>query len=309
MGNCYLCDTDAEDSSVPLNGNRQIVCPRCGKYVITEDVIKFNKPGIRKQGYILSAATRRASDSKKSLTIKMDNIDELIHAVRIPQTPMDILDQLLLLIYERLPMPPSLTQSCTLSELDSPLFVLKSRGDMTSYLHKLQEMGYVKINQVMPPKDMVEYICNLTLDGWKRITELGKIGVRSQQCFVAMWFSDDLKPAWDEGFYPGIKDIGFNPVRADTVEHNEKICDRIMSDIRQSGLLVADFTGHRGGVYFEAGFALGLGIPVIFTVREDSVDGLHFDTRQYNHIIWKDPSDLRRKISDRILATIPVRTQ
>ncbi len=35
--------------------------------------------------------------------------------------------------------------------------------------------------------------------------------------------------------------------------------------------MIADFTGHRGGVYFEAGFAHGLGIPVIWTCREDQL--------------------------------------
>jgi hypothetical protein len=43
-------------------------------------------------------------------------------------------------------------------------------------------------------------------------------------------------------------------------------------------LLVADFTGQRGGVYWEAGFAQGLGIPVIRTCKSDELWKLHFDT-------------------------------
>jgi len=67
---------------------------------------------------------------------------------------------------------------------------------------------------------------------------------------------------------------------------------------------VADFTGSRGGVYFEAGFALGLGIPVIWSCRKNDVKKVHFDTRQYNHIVWNDSSDLYRQLRDRIEATI-----
>ena len=37
-------------------------------------------------------------------------------------------------------------------------------------------------------------------------------------------------------------------------------------------------------VYFEVGFTKGLGIPVIWTCREDDFDDLLFDTKQYNHI-------------------------
>jgi hypothetical protein len=39
-------------------------------------------------------------------------------------------------------------------------------------------------------------------------------------------------------------------------------------------------------VYFEAGLAQGLGIPVIWTCREGDMDHLHFDIRQYNCIAW-----------------------
>ncbi|MDD9797634.1 MAG: hypothetical protein OXT03_00745, partial [Alphaproteobacteria bacterium] len=41
-------------------------------------------------------------------------------------------------------------------------------------------------------------------------------------------------------------------------------------------------------VYYEAGFAHGLNKQVIFTVREDCADHVHFDTRQFNHIIWEE---------------------
>jgi nucleoside 2-deoxyribosyltransferase len=71
--------------------------------------------------------------------------------------------------------------------------------------------------------------------------------------------------------------------------------------------LVADFTCEpdkiRGGVYFEAGFAMGLGIPVFWTVRDTTKD-IHFDTRQYAHIVWKDAADLRKQLADRIAAVI-----
>ena len=94
-------------------------------------------------------------------------------------------------------------------------------------------------------------------------------------------------------------------MRMDLKEHNQKICDAIIAEIRRSRFLVADFTGHRGGVYFEAGYALGLGIPVIWTCREDELADTHFDTRQYNHVVWKNEKDLFEKLKRRIEATIP----
>ena len=54
------------------------------------------------------------------------------------------------------------------------------------------------------------------------------------------------------------------------------------------------------GFIFEAGLAMGLGIPVIFTCRHDMLDKLHFDTRQYNHIVWTGPEDLNERLRLRI---------
>jgi len=108
-----------------------------------------------------------------------------------------------------------------------------------------------------------------------------------------------------EGFSPALEENGYVPMRIDAVQHNEKIDDRIIAEIRRSGLLVADVTGQRGGVYFEAGFAMGLGIPVIWTCRDDEIANVHFDTRQYNHVVWSTPSDLREKLNLRIQASLP----
>lgn len=58
---------------------------------------------------------------------------------------------------------------------------------------------------------------------------------------------------------PALKDdYGLDAVRVDRVEHNEKICDRILAEVRFAQFLVADFTLHRGGVYFEQGSPLVL---------------------------------------------------
>ena len=94
--------------------------------------------------------------------------------------------------------------------------------------------------------------------------------------------------------------------RADKREYNHKVDDEIIAQIRRSRFLVADFTGHRGGVYFEAGFAKGLGQEVFWLCREDDIDELHFDIRQYNCIPWRDDEreELRRRLSTRIEAVL-----
>jgi hypothetical protein len=161
-------------------------------------------------------------------------------------------------------------------------------------------------------------ICKITSNGYNYIESMGsKSG--SPQAFVALWFHDETNQVWRQGIMPAIKDAGYEPLRIDNKPTNGKICDEIISEIKNSRFLVADFTCrlielegvksalHRGGVYYEAGFAMGHGIDVIFTCRADCIDHLHFDTRQFSHIKWKNPSDLRNQLYHRISRTIGVR--
>ena len=152
----------------------------------------------------------------------------------------------------------------------------------------------------------------VTVDGHSRIEEIEQAkGVAdSLQGFVAMWFHDVMDRAYEDGIRPGIECAGYTPLRIDRKPDVNKIDDEIIAEIRRSRFLVADFThgegGARGGVYFEAGFAHGLGIPVIYTCRADMVDKLHFDTRQYAHILWERPEDLRDALRNRIVARLGV---
>ena len=117
-----------------------------------------------------------------------------------------------------------------------------------------------------------------------------------------------MEPVWREGMEPAIRDTGYEPLRIDLKEHTNKIDDEIIAQIRRSRFVVADFThgekGARGSVYYEAGFAHGLNIPVIFTCRKNMLGGIHFDTRQYPHIVWEKPEELREQLAKRISAVI-----
>ena len=147
-----------------------------------------------------------------------------------------------------------------------------------------------------------------TINGYKRLEKLKSANPNSAQAFVAMWFDETMNDVWENGFEPAIVDAGYKPLRIDRKEHINKIDDEIIAEIRRSRFVVADFTSEkekpRGGVYYEAGFAHGLNVPVIYTCREDCLNDIHFDTRQFNHITWNAPEGLRKDLSRRISAVI-----
>jgi nucleoside 2-deoxyribosyltransferase len=113
--------------------------------------------------------------------------------------------------------------------------------------------------------------------------------------FCAMWFNDEVRSLWTDCIEPAILSAGYEPLRIDGKQHNNKIDDEIIASIRQAKFVVSDLTGNRGGVYYEAGFAHGLGLPVIFMCRRSDDDKPHFDIQQYNTIFWSDDEEVRGK--------------
>ena len=127
---------------------------------------------------------------------------------------------------------------------------------------------------------------------------------RSEEVFIAMSFSPQMTSAYEAGLQVGIERAGYVPIRVDRTEHVNRIDDEIVARIRRSAFVVADFTEQKSGVYFEAGFALGLNLPVIWSCRQDDIGNLHFDVRQYNCIDWTDEADLANRLRLRIEAIV-----
>ena len=118
--------------------------------------------------------------------------------------------------------------------------------------------------------------------------QLGALG-RSRQAFVAMWFDDSMGGVYRDGIKPAIEEAGYAARRIDQKDFVGGVVDEIVTEIRKSRFVVADFTtspeaGVRGGVYFEAGFAFGLDIPLFLTCRKDCTEAVHFDIGHLNRL-------------------------
>jgi len=190
-----------------------------------------------------------------------------------------------------------------------PVTFSESQETASFVLGEMENMQFIRLRPSGKGMSGPDRTLTVTAAGIARMQQLEESEGRelSTQAFVAMWFDKELDEVFDKGITPGIRDCGFNPLRIDAKQTNKKVCDEIIAEIRRSRFLVADFTGARAGVYFEAGFAMGLGIPVICTCRnnKEHIDALHFDTRQYSHVLWNDSEDMYRKLANRIAATIP----
>lgn len=145
----------------------------------------------------------------------------------------------------------------------------------------------------------------LTLKGLATLIHLNE-GKRSNICFVAMAFANDMFDIYDKAIEPAIIATGFKPLIIDRIhiESDTTINDAILAGIKKAKFTIADFTYHKGGVYFEAGYALGRGQKVIYTCREDQFKDTHFDINHYQHIIWTSPEALQKRLIDKIEAFV-----
>ncbi|WP_338096031.1 hypothetical protein [Methanorbis rubei] len=175
----------------------------------------------------------------------------------------------------------------------------------------LCELGYLKRDQFSP--EASAYI--ITIKGLQYAESLLATNTNSTKVFVAMQFSpDDHLVIRDAAIKPACEACGFTAFTVNEEEHNDDITDKIISGIKTSRFIIADFTYNNLGVYYEAGYAKGLGRTVIKTCRKDWFEEtdatgerknqLHFDIAHDNLILWKDANDLRELLEHRIRATI-----
>ncbi len=310
--NCPLCGRNPISSETGTSPPAfRIGCEWCGSYWMSDKVPATCKsPHLADVTWKLAAYVREKTLQGFDVVLFPDQkgipttapkgsvgIDFALDA--FPTSVAERLDRVLL-NFDRLTQ--HLGHPIPLRQENFALLFSKNTTEMMFVLRHLTDAGLLAGFQSTIP-------CSVTLTGtgFARVADLnrGLLGASNRQVFVAMSFDPSLNDAFSTGLKLGIEDAGYEPLRVDTKEHNNKICDTIVAEIRNSRFLVADFTLHRGGVYFEAGLMMGLGRPVIFTCRSDDLKGAHFDTRQYNHIGWDTPTDLRHKLKRRIQATIP----
>lgn len=136
---------------------------------------------------------------------------------------------------------------------------------------------------------------------YARIDLLQKNNTHGKDAFVAMKFGDDTIKL-REAIHEGIKNAGYKPILIDEVEHNEFIIPELLKHIKDSKFVVVDLTHQNNGAYFEEGYALGLGKPVIQLCK--STTKLHFDVAQKNTIMWETEEDIPERLEKRIKATI-----
>jgi len=124
---------------------------------------------------------------------------------------------------------------------------------------------------------------------------------RTGTAFIMMWMDPkhpDLADVADT-VRSVFRSFGIRAVRADDIEHEGVISERVLNEIRTTEFLFADLTGTRPNVYYEVGFAHALDKRVLLFRKSGTA--IHFDLAAYNCPEYENLRDLRDKLTRRLV--------
>lgn len=170
-------------------------------------------------------------------------------------------------------------------------------------IRELCENGLIKASKMIDIGDGFVFLgVNLALRGWEEYEAEQRGRVSGNHGFIAMQFGDPeldrfveevVKPAVEEGVGYDLVDMR-NVARAGIIDNIMRV------QIRDAKFLIVDLTHDNNGAYWEAGYAEGLGKPVIYICEKDKFDETktHFDTNHCTTVPWSrdDEENFRRDL-------------
>lgn len=237
-----------------------------------------------------------------------ETLAEIIKTALIPRTPKEKSEFLLKTLFNHQSFDGQyLDENIDFSVEELPYcFYLKNPDEFWFYFFGLRQSEFIACRDLdFSGKGLPVDSIQITPTGLEKVISLENEGQLSNNCFVAMAFDENTKDARD-AIKSALDETGFRPIIIDEefIQSDKTINDAIFAGIRNSRFCISDFSFHRNGVYFEAGFALGLGRPVIYICSEEEFKNAHFDIKPLQHIIYKEPGELKSRLVDKIEAWI-----
>jgi len=303
---CPVCKLKGQEATRKADSSEKSTykCARCGKFKITKTAEKAAEK--KNLGPKLSGWIRNLFELGMDIPeINTKSLTEMEQSVP-DYNPSDKQYLFLRNISRKSKYPGD--KVAILPEIDYPLAWASAPEEIIFYIRFLVERGLLVWVDNNKEYSLASGDGSISVAvspyGWKYLDEYEQRAIELSQAYVAMSFSESMNKVWERAIKPAINEAGYKACRIDAKQHTDKINAKIIAEIRNSLFVVAEVTEHKRVVYFEAGYAIGRNLPVIWCVRKDDLDNVHFDTRQYNHVVWKTTDELKEKLYDVICAVV-----
>lgn len=295
---CFVCGKEARIQELDVNSF--VNCPRCGNYTVTRPA-QFLGISKRRDAYKLSGVLRHASDSGKVVDIGTDNVEELIRNAPAPSDLVEYIDELLFHVTAHTKAMHEVVQLDPYN--DYPVIYSQSAEEFMYIIEQGRQLGYFV--RVTGNYDML-----IDVKGWEQVRKLEstRTGIENL-AFMAMPFG---KSELDENYrhlVNAVQQSGFDLKRVDEGQKAGLIDDQLRVRIRASRFMLAELTYENQNVYWEAGYAEGIGRPVIYLCRVEPGANLrtHFDANHLTTVLWHESNrdEAMEKLKATIRATFP----
>lgn len=310
-GKCPVCDSElaASPESAGRGDATTFHCPQCGTFTLS-DTLLATLPRLRTEqsgaSAKLSHALRRAQERNGVVAFSTNTVEAILaHPLPRPSQQADLLVRWLA---EHLSGPG---ETIWLEpRTHSAIIGASSPKGFALVLDHLFSVGLLTGSQSATMGEPGRAHATLTLTGWDYYETLRKGAVVYRKAFMAMKFgAQDLDSMLVKVFKPSVRDTGFELIKLDDVPRAGLIDDRLRVEIQSSDFIIADLSHDNLGAYWEAGYAEGLGKPVIYTCEIGKFEATktHFDTNHHLTITWDaaSPEEAGRKLKATIRATLP----
>jgi len=306
-GHCPICNEMYAESAPPTGRRTHYRCIRCGEFILTaaaastlEDLLKE-----RPTGRTLLSYTIRKMQGDEPPTLDNQIIKTVLENPRLPSLKEQQNNLVLYLGNQRCP-----------GEL-----VEEESGELIAVVGSINYSGLNFIIDHLKQSDLLttaknsseQRIMSLTMKGWERYDEIQRGNIDSKKAFMAMPFNNPTLDEVYKHFKLAITQTGFDLLRIDERPKAGLIDDRLRVEITTSRFLIAELTDENHGVYWEAGFAEGLGRPVIYTCEKTYFEKVktHFDTNHHLTVIWEENKidEALEKLKATVRTTLPSEAQ
>ncbi len=288
LSECPICGSKltTPSSTIGMLDAYRYDCPNCGPYELTgtaDHLIVPSLAGAPAKRPIVSHHVRRWSTGSEVPRLDWDQCKNLLERGELP-TVHEQSENLIRFIGDST-TDPGKGHTFKASSALATVGAL-SPESIAFCLSGLAEEDLVKVrSRTLDGESTVV----LTFHGWGRYEELRRGKTSGTKAFMAMAFGDGvLNSLLNDHFRSAVAQTGFHLTRLDDAPKAGNIDNRMLAEIRSSRFLIADLTHDNSGAYWEAGFAEGLGKPVIYTCSNEvfSDKGTHFDTNHHQTVLW-----------------------
>lgn len=301
---CRICSLDS--AFVEQQPDRvKIQCRNCGQFILTgtaESTVQSAIAETPRLAAVIAHAMQRMQRSTKWPVVGSGTIERLKKEGTLP-APAEQAENFILWLGEAQDHPGiPLEIEFALAparigavDADGVRFILDAM-EADGLVHARTDSGGASIS--------------LSFEGWEGFDVLTRKASRGPRAFMAMAYGNsELDEIYRLHFKPAVAATGFDLFRLDEAAPAGLIDALLRVEIRRSSFLVADLSDGNRGAYWEAGFAEGLGKPVIYTCEKSVFEdvGTHFDTSHMLTVSWDTdaPEEAAKKLKATVRATLP----